>query len=345
MRTLLVYTSPVAVTDSLNEPVTDTQVLGALADISCTQGTVLDYLGPEIPNQAKLRGGYLRLVVDRKRLCVRIEIDSPSKLSKSELKALHDDLNGQISDGIGEGGFDFVADASGLTVKTLADPGRKKSTLVQETGNAWRPKSHAAEQAANRRRCQKAVAAAESLERAQDHMRAKKAVKHDPKNLLKLIDKGFRPPRAAGIEALFAAEIAQLGGDLSFLGPGLFPFVRLSDLKLLRLLLDAGLSPNLHDRDGHSLLWLAAGDAKCVTLLLDRGADVNLRNTLVYQDTALMDAASRGELKIVRLLLERGADPNLKDFFGRTALDQARKAKHHRGAAATAKLLEEAMQE
>jgi hypothetical protein len=35
--------------------------------------------------------------------------------------------------------------------------------------------------------------------------------------------------------------------------------------------------------DGHSLLWLAAVNADCVALLLDRGADINLRNSEVYE--------------------------------------------------------------
>jgi ankyrin repeat protein len=71
-------------------------------------------------------------------------------------------------------------------------------------------------------------------------------------------------------------------------------------------------------------LWLAAGSAACVTLLLDRGADVNLRNTEVYEETALMRAAWFGDLKSVRVLLKRGADPFLKSYFGNTALDEAR---------------------
>jgi ankyrin repeat protein len=121
-----------------------------------------------------------------------------------------------------------------------------------------------------------------------------------------------------------AAEITKLGGDLSFIRSGQLPYDLLHNRPILRLLLDAGLNPNMHDRDGHSLLWLAVGKADCVTLLLDRGADVNLRNTEVDGETALMRAAWLGDVKCVRLLLARGADPLLKTRFGNTALDEAK---------------------
>jgi len=79
----------------------------ALAETSCLQGTVLEYLDPSFPHRTELRGGYLRLVLGGKQLRVAIEIDSPRKLTEAELTALRDDLDGQVSDGIGEGGFDF----------------------------------------------------------------------------------------------------------------------------------------------------------------------------------------------------------------------------------------------
>lgn len=56
-----------------------------------------------------------------------------------------------------------------------------------------------------------------------------------------------------------------------------------------------------------------AGDAGKVAALLDAGADVDAVSR--YGVTALTFAADAGHLDVVRLLLERGADPNVKDTF------------------------------
>jgi hypothetical protein len=341
MRVKLVYSAPVSVNDSLDEPIRDPQVLATLDGISCVPETVLEYLDELSPDQADFHGGYLRLVLDKKKLKAVIELDAPRKLSKSELAALRDDLDGQVSDGIGEGGFDFVSEAADLTIRTFPELGGN-SALTQTSGEAWRPKSVSAENAANNKRCKAAAAAVKAGERAAKAPK-KRAPKGNQKKLMKLIQKGFGYPRPAGIEQEVAAEIANLCGDLSSLPLGSLPYERLANVKLLRLLLDAKLNPNSHDREGHSLLWLAVGSPACVALLLDRGADVNLRNTEVYRDTALMDAARLAELKTVQLLLARGADPLLKDRFGRTALDEAQENDDSRNAPATVRVLKAAM--
>jgi hypothetical protein len=319
MRAKLVYSAPVGVSDTLDEPVTDPQVLAALADICCLEGTVLEYLDTRLPEQEQFRGGYLRLALEGKRLRVRIEIDSPRQLKKTELVALRGDLDGQVSDGIGEGAFDFIGEVAPLSVVTFPEDGPGRSTLVQTSGDSWRPARATTEAAANRRRCRAAARAATAAERAADERRAKKrGAKPNPKQLFRLL--------GAGDRTAVAAEVAKLGGDLSFIKSGQLPFDLLQDRPVLRILLDAGLDPNLHDRDGHSLLWLAVGSAPCLSLLLDRGADVDLRNTEVYEETALMRAAGLAHAASVRVLLARGADPRLKDYFGTTVLSQAREA-------------------
>jgi hypothetical protein len=75
------------------------------------------------------------------------------------------------------------------------------------------------------------------------------------------------------------------------------------------------------------------GDAPTVKRLLDEGVDVNM--TFRYGVTALSYASDRGHLDVVTLLLERGANPNIKDtFYGATPLNwasrpaQARKPEH-----------------
>ena len=56
-----------------------------------------------------------------------------------------------------------------------------------------------------------------------------------------------------------------------------------------------------------------AGNADAVRLLLDRGADVNARETYKGQ-TALMWAAAERHPAVVKLLLERGADWKVRSF-------------------------------
>jgi ankyrin repeat protein len=60
------------------------------------------------------------------------------------------------------------------------------------------------------------------------------------------------------------------------------------------------------------------GDIKAVEDLLNKGADVNEKDSL--DETALMTAASRGHTDIVELLIEKGANVNEKGKFGDTAL-------------------------
>lgn len=44
--------------------------------------------------------------------------------------------------------------------------------------------------------------------------------------------------------------------------------------------------------------------------------NVNIKDTLICGDTALHFAALYGRPKIIKLLLENGADPNIKNFWG-----------------------------
>ena len=64
------------------------------------------------------------------------------------------------------------------------------------------------------------------------------------------------------------------------------------------------------------------GDAAAVRRLLDAGVDPNTR--FRYDATALSYACDRGHVEVVRLLLERGAEVNVKDtFYGATPLSWA----------------------
>ncbi len=135
---------------------------------------------------------------------------------------------------------------------------------------------------------------------------------------------------------------------------------RRGDTEVMEVFLDAGLSPELTDRQGHGLLMIAAynGQPEMTTLLLEHGADPNrpgpngtplmgvcfkghaeVAHHLLAAGadpdqqneggaTALHFAALFKQEEIASLLLERGADPALADAQGRTAVDLARANGH-----------------
>jgi ankyrin repeat protein len=86
----------------------------------------------------------------------------------------------------------------------------------------------------------------------------------------------------------------------------------------LRLLLASGLKPN--EAVGGTAPLLAAARERCVdavTVLLDKGADVNVKDS--DGRTALIIAAAGGMLDVARVLLERGADMDVVDRLERSA--------------------------
>ena len=64
-------------------------------------------------------------------------------------------------------------------------------------------------------------------------------------------------------------------------------------------------------------------DVPVVKYLLNKGADINAKDTSSDQETPLMYAAWMGNLEMVDLLIRLGADVNYKDDKGTTALAMA----------------------
>ena len=71
---------------------------------------------------------------------------------------------------------------------------------------------------------------------------------------------------------------------------------------------------------GDTLLHVAVEKENCVavSLLLEKGADINSKNML--ENTPLHVAVARGNLVAVRLLLDKGADINCRNKLGDTPL-------------------------
>jgi ankyrin repeat protein len=82
------------------------------------------------------------------------------------------------------------------------------------------------------------------------------------------------------------------------------------DLVTVQRLIERGASPDTSDREGSTLLMLAArsGHVPVVSYLLSQKASVNARNQ--FGDTALMAASLKGQVAVAKVLLENGAELN-----------------------------------
>lgn len=97
--------------------------------------------------------------------------------------------------------------------------------------------------------------------------------------------------------------------DVVELATRLFAMARSGETDRLVAYVDAGVSPDLSNHKGDSLVMLAAyhGHAATVQALLHRGADPNRRND--RGQTPLAGAVFKGEREVMAALLAAGADP------------------------------------
>jgi ankyrin repeat protein len=97
-----------------------------------------------------------------------------------------------------------------------------------------------------------------------------------------------------------------------------------ADKDVVKHVLDLGTNPDARDVDGGTSLQWAAwyGYDEIVSILLDRGADVNAVDGTTGR-TALHEAAEHGNLSTVEILLESGAEVDAKDIWGWTPLHRA----------------------
>ncbi len=115
--------------------------------------------------------------------------------------------------------------------------------------------------------------------------------------------------------------MAEPDDDVVELATRLFNMARGGEADQLAAYVEAGVSPDLANQRGDSLVMLAAyhGHANVVRVLLARGADADRPND--RGQTPLAGAVFKGEEDVIRALVEAGADPEA----GRpSALDTAR---------------------
>jgi uncharacterized protein len=117
-----------------------------------------------------------------------------------------------------------------------------------------------------------------------------------------------------------ASSVAELDDEAMEFANAVFDLVRSGDFEALNVLLGNGLTPNLRNHRGDSLLMLAAyhGHLETVRVLLQHRADPDLRNA--NGQTPVAGAAFKGDLPMIKLLLAYGADIEGASPDGRTAL-------------------------
>ena len=121
--------------------------------------------------------------------------------------------------------------------------------------------------------------------------------------------------------------VTATGEELSF---SVFYAAGLGEAQAVAAWLDEGGGVDAHcaEGDGDTLLMAATfgGQEAMVRMLLQRGASVNLQNSLGC--TALMSAAHKGRNTIVQALLDAKADASLQTRSGNTALMLAEGGEH-----------------
>jgi hypothetical protein len=93
-------------------------------------------------------------------------------------------------------------------------------------------------------------------------------------------------------------------------------------LALMALVLLCPLCASAQDKNEEFFAAARKGDAAAIKAFLDSGVDVNAKTH--YGATALSYACDKGHIEVIKLLIERGADVNSKDtFYGEVPLGWA----------------------
>jgi ankyrin repeat protein len=117
-----------------------------------------------------------------------------------------------------------------------------------------------------------------------------------------------RGDRAAFAAALRDSPASANRGGVAGVTP-LMSATIYGDVKDMQLLLDSGADPNIRNEAAATALMWAVPDRAKTTLLLDRGADVNAKSK-DGRTPLLIAAGHGGSSAVVTMLLDKGADPS-----------------------------------
>lgn len=134
----------------------------------------------------------------------------------------------------------------------------------------------------------------------------------------------FKALLKQGINTGLPEEIFLLGQYFSEGASPLIMAAQLGDAKLVSELLGKGADINARDKWNWTALFEAAeqGHGETAALLLEAGSEIDTVE-FEYDWTPLLAAADRGHGDIVRMLVEKGAFIHAKDRFGDTPLIKA----------------------
>ena len=122
-------------------------------------------------------------------------------------------------------------------------------------------------------------------------------------------------------------HLLDLGADINVTDEnGVNPLMKAAnktdDVKCLQLLLQAGIPITARDNSGRTALIaaLAGNKVENVRLLVDAGANVNIKLSENNLSTPLMLACLNCDTEIIKILVDASASINATDKFGYTAL-------------------------
>ena len=130
----------------------------------------------------------------------------------------------------------------------------------------------------------------------------------------------------AGLTASVARKLSMRSFDVEGKSNGetcLMTASRFGHLDICRLLIEKGAKADARELVGMTPLHFAIKHVEIVRLLCDHGADIDARD-MMFEITALSQAAFEGYLDVVQELVERNAEINARNTDGWTALMGAR---------------------
>ena len=186
-------------------------------------------------------------------------------------------------------------------IKDKLDSNGALKKLIEKAQIAWRKKKGKKNQSVQK------------LSQPEKTTPSKKKPKPTIRQLLRLMKHDYITDECDEVDEI--EELVRELGDLSEIQDGQWPKIhKFESPRLLRCLLDAGLNPEITDKEGNSLLCQCVVHPESIDLLIKQGVDID-RRCGKDNGTALMRATSVADEECVQRLLTAGADPTL-EFTG-----------------------------
>jgi hypothetical protein len=113
--------------------------------------------------------------------------------------------------------------------------------------------------------------------------------------------------------------------------PPLHAAIEAGKVEAVKLLLDSGANPNIRGKNEYTPLFVASvsNQLAIAKLLIEKGADVNAKSK--YNETPLILAAQYNHTDIAILLIDSGSNVAVRDYHGQSALNYAKDYHQNQG--------------